>query len=135
MSRPLIEQWFPTLTVGAESLRERGASSALPPLNFLHVWWARRPLTASRAAVVASLLPAWPSDVEAASDERAAEIRSVLEAEFGDEDRYQEWFVRSLGILGDPVAGRARIKAAKELGISRATLIKKIKEYGLRSDR
>ena len=57
VSRSLIEQWFPAATVGAESLRERGASSALPPINFLHVWWARRPLTASRAAVVASLLP------------------------------------------------------------------------------
>ena len=27
-------------------------------------------------------------------------------------DEYHEWFVRTLGILGDPVAGRARIKAA-----------------------
>jgi adenine-specific DNA methylase len=117
MSRPLIEEWFPTLTVGAESLRERGASSALPPINFLHVWWARRPLTASRAAVVASLLPAWPSEAEAAADEHAAEILSALEAAFGNEDAYQTWFVRSLGILGDPVAGRARIKAANELGI------------------
>ncbi len=31
---------------------------ALPPLYFLHVWWARRPLTPSRAAVLASLAPA-----------------------------------------------------------------------------
>ncbi len=34
-----------------------GASSALPPLYFLHVWWARRPLTVSRAAIPAGLLP------------------------------------------------------------------------------
>jgi adenine-specific DNA methylase len=61
MTRPLIEQWLPAATIGAESIRERGASSALPPINFLHVWWARRPLTASRAAVLSSLLPAWPS--------------------------------------------------------------------------
>ena len=56
MTRSLIEQWFPAATVGAESLRERGSVEALPPMNFLHVWWARRPLIASRAAVVASLL-------------------------------------------------------------------------------
>lgn len=56
MTRPLIEQWLPAATIGAESMRERGASSALPPINFLHVWWARRPLTASRAAILASLL-------------------------------------------------------------------------------
>ena len=28
-----------------------------PPVNQLHVWWARRPLIASRAAIAASLLP------------------------------------------------------------------------------
>ncbi|NMC79812.1 MAG: DUF1156 domain-containing protein, partial [Chloroflexi bacterium] len=59
MPRSLIESWLPFDAIGAESLRERGASSALPPLYFLHVWWARRPLTVSRAAIVASLLPAW----------------------------------------------------------------------------
>ncbi len=54
----LIEGKFPCDVVGAETRRERGASSALPPLYFLHVWWARRPLTASRAAVLGSILPA-----------------------------------------------------------------------------
>ena len=38
----LIESWLPIEAIGAESKRERGASSALPPLYFLHVWWARR---------------------------------------------------------------------------------------------
>lgn len=57
MDRRLIEAGFPCHQVGAETQRERGASSALPPLYFLHVWWARRPLTPSRAAIVASLAP------------------------------------------------------------------------------
>ena len=57
----LIEGNFPCQQVGAETRRERGAVSVLPPLNYLHVWWARRPLTASRAAVLGSILPA---DVE-----------------------------------------------------------------------
>jgi putative DNA methylase len=47
----------PVAEIGIECQRERGASSALPPLNFLHVWWARRPLTVSRAAILGSLLP------------------------------------------------------------------------------
>lgn len=55
--RRLIEAGFPCHQVGAETQRERGASSALPPLYFLHVWWARRPLTPSRAAIAGSLLP------------------------------------------------------------------------------
>ncbi|SMG13617.1 DUF1156 domain-containing protein [Dethiosulfovibrio salsuginis] len=54
----LIEAGFPCHQVGAETQRERGASSALPPLYFLHVWWARRPLTPSRAAILGSILPA-----------------------------------------------------------------------------
>ena len=56
--RRLIEHGFPCHQVGAETQWERGASSALPPLYYLHVWWARRPLTPSRAAILASLLPA-----------------------------------------------------------------------------
>lgn len=59
----LIEAGFPCHQVGAETQRERGASNMLPPIYYLHVWWARRPLTPSRAAVAASLLPA-DTDVE-----------------------------------------------------------------------
>ncbi len=58
METKLIEGRFPCREVGAETQRERGASSSLPPLYFLHVWWARRPLTPSRAAVLGSILPA-----------------------------------------------------------------------------
>ena len=60
MTRPrvLIEDWLPAQAIGVECMRERGSASALAPTTFLHVWWARRPLTVSRAAVLASLLPA-----------------------------------------------------------------------------
>lgn len=53
--RRLIEAGFPCHQVGAETPRERDAVSVMPPNYFLHVWWARRPLVASRAAVAASL--------------------------------------------------------------------------------
>ena len=56
--RRLIEDWFPVNEISIEAIRERAAASALPPLNWLHVWWARRPLATSRAAVAASLLSA-----------------------------------------------------------------------------
>jgi len=104
--RVLIEDWLPVAAIGAESQRERGASSALPPLYFLHVWWARRPLTASRAAILASVLPAysdnWPKD---------------LKSKFPTEKDYHNWFIRFIGILGDPVAGRKLIRYAKDKGI------------------
>ena len=54
----LIERWLPIAALGEESVRERRSMTALPPTYYLHVWWARRPLVASRAAVLASLLPA-----------------------------------------------------------------------------
>jgi putative DNA methylase len=38
--------------------REQQCQRCSHRTNRLHVWWARRPLTVSRAAVLASLLPA-----------------------------------------------------------------------------
>lgn len=87
--RLLIEEWFPIREVGVECQRERSASSALPPLYYLHVYWARRPLAVSRAAILASLLP--PET---------------------DRERFLHW----LGIHGDPVTARQRILSAREVG-------------------
>ncbi|MHA1250195.1 MAG: DUF1156 domain-containing protein [Candidatus Helarchaeota archaeon] len=53
----LIEEWLPFEEIGIECQRERGVVSAMPAINFLHVWWARRPLTASKAAILGSILP------------------------------------------------------------------------------
>jgi adenine-specific DNA methylase len=64
LPRLLIEDWLPAAAIGVECMRERGSASALAPHTYLHVWWARRPLTASRAAVLGSLLPAdFPHDL------------------------------------------------------------------------
>ena len=82
----LIERWLPIAEIGIESTRERTPMTPFPAPNRLHVWWARRPLVASRAAILASLLPA-------------------------DADR--EKFLHSLGIHGDPVKTRQRLDAAK----------------------
>lgn len=89
MTTRLIESWLPIAAIGEESVRERRSMTALPPTYYLHVWWARRPLVASRAAILASLLPA-------------------------DADR--EKFMRVLGIHGDPVASRRRIDMARRKG-------------------
>ncbi len=87
--RRLIEEWLPIAALGEESARERRSMTALPPTYYLHVWWARRPLVASRAAILASLLPA-------------------------DADRAK--FLHVLGIHGDPMASRRRIDEAKRTG-------------------
>lgn len=105
--RLLIEDWLPIEAIGAESMRERGASSALPPLYFLHVWWARRPLTVSRAAILAGVLPAW-----------SASWPEPLRERFPDPAAYYAWFFQLIGIFGDPVEGRKRIQKAKEQGVN-----------------
>jgi putative DNA methylase len=83
--RLLIEEWLPIAEIGIESVRERTPMTPFPAPNRLHVWWARRPLVASRAAVLASLLPA-------------------------DADR--EKFLHMLGIHGDPVEAKLRMAEA-----------------------
>ena len=89
MTRRLIEEWLPVAEIGEESVRERRSMTALPPTYYLHVWWARRPLVASRAAVLASLLPA---DVD------------------------HKKFLHILGIHGDPIATKSKIENAKRTG-------------------
>lgn len=61
--RLLIEDWIPAAAIGVECIRERSTGQQ-PPDKRLHVWWARRPLCVSRAAVLGSLLPAdFPHEV------------------------------------------------------------------------
>jgi len=105
--RLLIEDWLPVAELGIESVRERAAASALPPLSFLHVWWARRPLAASAGAVLGSLMPAWTPDLALQFGERS-EVRT--------EAAYHAWFLRLCGILGDAVGARAQYDAAKKAG-------------------
>ena len=85
----LIERWLPIAEIGCESLRERTPMTPFPAPNRLHVWWARRPLVAARAAVLASLLPA-------------------------DADHAK--FLHAIGIHGNPMESRRRIDRAKRSG-------------------
>jgi putative DNA methylase len=86
----LIERWLPIGALGEESVRERRSMTALPPIYYLHVWWARRPLVASRAAILASILPA--------------------NADHNN-------FLHMIGIHGDPVSARRKMDAAKRTGV------------------
>jgi putative DNA methylase len=88
--RRLIEEWLPIAEIGIEGLRERTPMTPFPAPNRLHVWFARRPLVASRAAVLASLLPA-------------------------DADRAK--FLHAMGIHGDPMASKVKIAEAKRSGV------------------
>ncbi len=54
--RRLIEDFLPIKEISAESSREKSLRHG--HISTLHLWWARRPLVACRAAVYASLVPA-----------------------------------------------------------------------------
>ena len=54
--RRLIEDWLPINEISVEGIRERAGAVPNPAPHQLHVWWARRPLAPSRAAVAAALL-------------------------------------------------------------------------------
>ena len=82
---PLIEHYLPIDEISIESIRERAGAIPNPAPHQLHVWWARRPLNTSRAAVAASLMPdnASRADVLAAlgiSETLLAEHADILEA-------------------------------------------------------
>ena len=88
-SERLIEEWLPINEISVEAIREGGALAGHPPVNQLHVWWARRPLIASRAAVAASMLPV---------------------------DTNREEFISNLGTTPDVVKARNRMDAIKAEG-------------------
>ena len=54
--RRFIEEYFPIREVGKESAREKVIRHG--HISTLHVWWARRPLAASRTTIYAALTPA-----------------------------------------------------------------------------
>jgi putative DNA methylase len=55
--RRLIEDYLPIATINQVAQREKIGHIAAHPRK-LHLWWARRPLAAARAAVYAALVPA-----------------------------------------------------------------------------
>lgn len=65
--RRFIEEHFPVKEVSAESARDKSIRHG--HISTLHLWWARRPLAASRATIYASLIPApAPDNVKDISD-------------------------------------------------------------------
>jgi putative DNA methylase len=72
MKKAFIEFDFPVKEVSKNSAREKNIRHG--HISTLHIWWARRPLAASRATIYASLVPA-------PKDEKEREERSKFIAE------------------------------------------------------
>lgn len=67
--RRLIEDFLPIEAINVVAQREKIGHADLHPRK-LHLWWARRPLAAARAAVYATLVPA--NSARRSPDEQAA---------------------------------------------------------------
>ncbi len=130
----LLEDGLPCASLSAECQRDNNARQR-PPQNRLHIWWARRPPTISRAAILAALLPAdyvadeslLPEAISEPSEddvlnlpgkfqEHALFFRDMLR-ESAMQDAVSpshQSFLRVLGVHGNVVAATKRIQKAKD---------------------
>jgi adenine-specific DNA methylase len=132
----LLEAGLPCASLSAECQRDNNARQR-PPQNRLHIWWARRPPTVCRAAILGALLP---HDLEIADDLLPAIIpeptgddlenlprrldhnrevlkRILLETKQTHSTKSHQTFLRTLGITGDAAAAQARMALRDELSL------------------
>lgn len=103
-SQRLIEVDFPIRKVSEESVREKNIRHG--HISTLHIWWARRPLAASRATALAALLP----DDPARREELLALVRDISPWEVVSNVGSQAIHRRSTmnGATTNPLIERAR---------------------------
>ncbi len=76
----LIEDYLPIEKISAEASREKSVRKG--HISTLHLWWARRPLVACRAAVYGALVPASRFVPNGASDEKKKSLGRANAAKF-----------------------------------------------------
>jgi putative DNA methylase len=78
--RRLIEDYLPIEEISAEASREKSVRKG--HISTLHLWWARRPLVACRAAVYGALVPVSQFVPNGASDEKKKSLCRANAAKF-----------------------------------------------------
>ncbi len=76
----LIEDYLPIEAISAEASREKSVRKG--HISTLHLWWARRPLVACRAAVYGALVPAARFVPEAAGESKKKSLGRANAAKF-----------------------------------------------------
>lgn len=131
----LLEAGLPCVSLSAECQRDNNARQR-PPQNRLHIWWARRPPTVCRAAILGALLP---HDLDLPEEILPPTAEEPNEGDLDDLPRKMEeyhWFFRellseipqtdltpqhqkflkALGVTGNVVAAATRIEHARGIG-------------------
>jgi putative DNA methylase len=78
--RRLIEDYLPIQAISAEASREKSVRKG--HISTLHLWWARRPLVACRAAVYGALVPASQFVPDGGSDAQKKSLGRANAAKF-----------------------------------------------------
>lgn len=78
--RRLIEDYLPIQAISAEASREKSVRKG--HISTLHLWWARRPLVACRAAVYGALVPASRFVLENGPDNKKQSLGRANAAKF-----------------------------------------------------
>jgi adenine-specific DNA methylase len=130
----LMEAGLPCSSLSAECQRDNNARQR-PPQNRLHIWWARRPPTVCRVAILSALLPhdvtldeshlqAWiaePSrddleDLPAKLEKHRAVFEQILdEIKATPLTEQHKRLLRAMGITGDGFAAYRRLALRDEL--------------------
>jgi putative DNA methylase len=76
----LIEDYLPIVAISAEASREKSVRKG--HISTLHLWWARRPLVACRAAVYGALVPASQFVPNGGSDSQKKSLGRANAAKF-----------------------------------------------------
>src|SRR5215207_7969787 len=76
----LIEDYLPIEAISKEASREKSVRKG--HISTLHLWWARRPLVACRAAVYGALVPASRFVPNGASEEKRKSLGRANAAKF-----------------------------------------------------
>jgi putative DNA methylase len=123
-----LEAGLPCSSLSAECQRDNNARQR-PPQNRLHIWWARRPPTICRAAILAALLPydleldesVLPAMVDEPSEDDLEDLPPRLRPHRAFFERLlheikptqlpkAHWdFLRAMGIKGDAYAVQQRL--------------------------
>src|SRR6266481_1531701 len=76
----VIEDYLPIKKISAEASREKSVRKG--HISTLHIWWARRPLVACRAAIYAALVPVSRFVPNGASDGKRKSLGRANAAKF-----------------------------------------------------
>src|SRR5437660_10106061 len=76
----LIEDYLPIEAISAEASREKSVRKG--HISTLHLWWARRPLVACRAAIYGALVPVSQFVPNGATDEKKKSLSRANAAKF-----------------------------------------------------